>query len=317
MSSEGQKKGIAAALSSALFLGVVPIFGKMAINSGFSPYTVIALRTSIAALLMLAVMYIKMRPFFFIYPVGMIGCALAGIINGLGSILYYSALGRLDASLGHMLYSLYPLFVAMWLFIDRQPVTRLTLFRVGLALPAVFLLINTSNRMVDLPGALMMVGSAMLYALHLLINQRILYEVPAPTVTLYTLLAMALTVVVAFLITRPAVPVISTAWGPVLAMAVITFSSRLTLFLGVKHLGGLQTALLGLAELFVTVLMAGWLLGESLTISQWVGTALLMASLALIGFEKITPHKRSSSGWLSWLNPPKVAPHDLPWSSHP
>lgn len=317
MRTEGQKKGIAAALSSALFLGVVPIFGKMAINAGFSPFAVIALRTSIAALLMLAVMAVKMRPFFYIYPVGLIGCTLAGVINGFGSILYYSALGRLDASLGHMLYSLYPLFVALWLVADRQPVTRLTIFRIALALPAVYLLINTSRNMVDLPGALMMVGSAALYALHLLINQRILYEVPAPTVTLYTLLAMAFTVVTAFLVARPPIPMFSQAWGPVLAMAVITFSSRLMLFMGVKHLGGLQTALLGLAELLVTVILAQWWLAESLTASQWFGMALLMISLALIGFDTITPHKRHASSWLSWLNPPKVTPHDLPWSSHP
>lgn len=323
MSSEGQKKGIAAALSSALFLGVVPIFGKMAINSGFSPFTVIALRTTIAALLMLGVMYFKMRPFFYIYPVGLIGCALAGLINGLGSVLYYSALGRLDASLGHMLYSLYPLFVAFWLVVDRQPITRLTIVRVLLALPAVFLLIDPGRRSVDMIGAGMMVGSAALYALHLLINQRILFEVPAPTVTLYTLLAMAFTVVVAFLITnlvQPAsavIPPLAVNWWPVLAMAVITFSSRLTLFTGVKHLGGLQTALLGLAEIFVTVLMAQWLLGENLSLTQWLGAGLLMATLVLIGFDRKTQQKRNSSGLLAWLNPPKVSPNDLPWSSHP
>jgi drug/metabolite transporter (DMT)-like permease len=323
MRSDGQKQGIAAALSSALFLGVVPIFGKLAINSGFSPFTVIALRTTIAALLMMAVMYFKMRPFFYIYPVGLIGCGLAGVINGLGSVLYYTALSRLDASLGHMLYSLYPLFVALWLVIDRQPVTRLTLFRVGLALPAVFLLIGSSSQSVDLIGAAMMVGSAVLYSLHLLINQRILYEVPAPTVTLYTLLAMSCTVLIAFLLTRLAqpgsisAPAILINWWPVLAMAVITFSSRLTLFMGVKHLGGLQTAILGLAELFVTVLAARWWLGEILTLSQWLGAGLLMSSLVLIGFDKLTPQKRPSTGLLAWLNPPKVSPNDLPWSSHP
>ena len=323
MSSEGQKKGIAAALSSALFLGVVPIFGKMAINSGFSPFTVIALRTSIAALLMLAVMLIKMRPFFYIYPVGLIGCGLAGFINGLGSVLYYSALSRLEASLGHMLYSLYPLFVAFWLVVDRQPVTRMTLFRVALALPAVFLLIDSSHHAVDMVGAGMMVGSAALYALHLLINQRILYEVPAPTVTLYTLLAMACTVVIAFLITclvqpvSATIPALNVDWCPVLAMAVITFSSRLTLFMGVKHLGGLQTALLGLAEIFVTVLVAQWLLGERLTLMQWSGAGLLMSSLVLIGFDRKTQPKRPSSGLLAWLNPPKVSANDFPWSSRP
>ena len=48
-----------------------------------------------------------------------------------------------------------------------------------------------------------MLGAAALYALHLPINQRVLYEVPAPTVTLYTLLAMSAVVVPAYLVFDP------------------------------------------------------------------------------------------------------------------
>jgi drug/metabolite transporter (DMT)-like permease len=84
----------------------------------------------------------------------------------------------------------------------------------------------------------MMLGSAIFYALHMLINQRILFEAPAPTVTLYTLLAMAITVNVSFLLSGHAFPVSSGIWWPVLAMALITFFSRLMLFMGIKHLGG-------------------------------------------------------------------------------
>lgn len=113
------------------------------------------------------------------------------------SSLYYSALCRLDASIGHMLYSFYPLFVAIWLLLDHQPVTKLTALRLILSIPAVILLLQTSSGAIDLLGAVMMIGSAILYALHLLINQRILYEAPAPTVTLYTLLGMAATVILA------------------------------------------------------------------------------------------------------------------------
>jgi hypothetical protein len=40
-----------------------------------------------------------------------------------------------------MLYSFYPLFVAMWLLLDRQPITRLTVFRLALTTPAVILLL--------------------------------------------------------------------------------------------------------------------------------------------------------------------------------
>jgi drug/metabolite transporter (DMT)-like permease len=317
MKIEGRKKGILAALSSAVFLGMAPIFGKLAIGFGFSPLAVIAVRTSLAALLTLVLMSIRMRRFFYIYPVGLIGCLLAGFVNGVGSILYYTALSRLDAGVGHMLYSFYPLFVAFWLLLDRQPITRLTLVRLILILPAVLLLIVPGRSMVDLPGALMMLGSALLYALHMLINQRILYEAPAPTVTLYTLLAMAVTVDVAFLAAGPILPGTSSIWWPVLGMALITFFSRATLFLGIKHLGGLQTALLGLAELIVTVALAQVWLGEHLSTAQWFGALLLITTLTLIGFEKAAPQKRGGTGLLAWLNTPEAATLEFPWSSQP
>lgn len=314
MGHEGRKKGISAAVSSAIFLGIVPIFGKLALESGFSPLAVVAIRTTLASLLMLALMFIRMRQFFYIYPVGLIGCLLAGFVNGLGSILYYTALSRLDAGVGHMLYSFYPLFVALWLLLDRQSITRLTILRLVITIPAVILLILPGEKTVDIPGALMMLGSAILYALHMIINQRILYDVPAHTVTMYTLIAMAVTVDGAFLITNPDLPVVSNIWWPVLAMGLITFFSRLTLFMGIKHLGTLQTALLGLAELFVTIVLAQLWLGEKLALSQWVGAMLLMLSLLLIGFDKITPQKRSTKGMLAWLNPPQIRPNDIPWN---
>lgn len=317
MAPSNQRKGITAALSSALFLGIVPIFGKLAMNSGFTPYAVIAFRTGVAAILMLVVMVIWRRQFLYIYPVGLVGCLLAGLINGLGSILYYSALNRLDASIGHMLYSFYPLFVALWLLLDRQPITRLTAFRLGLSLPAVILLVEPGYKTTDPIGAAMMLGSAVLYALHLIINQRILYEVPAPTVTLYTLIGMAFTVVIAYLFLDRTPPAPNVIWWTVSAMALITFFSRFTLFLGIKHLGGLQTSLLGLGEVLITVVLAQFWLGEKLSILQWFGAFLLGISLILVGFDKIPQQKRLSTGWLSWLNPPGISSSDYPWHSQP
>jgi len=147
----------------------------------------------------------------------------------------------------------------------------------------------------------------------MLINQRILYEAPAPTVTLYTLLAMAATVNAAFFLSNTRLPAPSMLWWPILAMGLITFFSRLALFMGIKHLGGLQTALLGLAELFVTVALAHVWLGERLSGTQWLGAFFLSVSLIMVGIDKITPHKRSTTGWLAWLNPPKISTHELPW----
>ena len=298
-------RGLRAAVLSALFLGMAPIFGKQAILAGLPPLAVVALRTVFAALLLFLILLIFKRPFLHIYSLGLIGCLLAGAINGIGSLFYYSALGRIDAGIGQLLYSLYPLFVALWLWLDKQPPTRLTVVRLALAVPAIALLTLGAHRL-DLIGMGMMLLSAALYALHIPVNQRVLFDVPAPTVTLYTLLAMSGVVFPAFLLLGPVqMPHSATTWEPVIGLTLVTFFSRLTLFLGVKHIGGMQTALLGLGELLVTLALSHWWLHESLTPTQWAGAAMLGAILLLAGIDKPTAPTRArpGGGWLSWLRP--------------
>jgi len=327
-------KGIFAALGSAFFLGMAPVFGRQAILLGMEPLAVVAIRTSLAALLLLLVILFFFRPYLYIYPAGLLGCVMAGWINGLGSLFYYSALGRIDAGLGQMLYSLYPLFLALWLALDNQPPTRLTLIRLGLALPAIFLLVQVEQgESIDLIGVVEMLIASALYALHLPFNQRVLYDMPAPTVTLYTLIAMSAMVVPVYLFSGsfnlPAAGAgallgedvytttangVSRYWWPVLGLTLVTFLSRLMLFLGVKHLGGMQTALLGLGELLVTLVFAHWLLGETFTTQQWIGAGLLVISLGLVGLDKPPGKHQGAGGFLSWMGSTQLSREG--WQSH-
>jgi drug/metabolite transporter (DMT)-like permease len=312
---KGQITGIGAALSSALFLGLAPIFGKQAIILGFSPLAVVALRTILAASLLLLIMALFKRPFLYIYPAGLLGCGLAGALNGLGSLLYYIALGRLSVSMGQLLYSLYPIFLVAWMVIDRQPPSRLTWLRMGVAFGGIFFLTLSNSVQVDWIGVALMLGASIMYAIHLPINQRVLYDIPAPTVTLYTLLAMSAVVVPAYLLFDRHLPGSSVSWMPILALTLVTFFSRLMLFLGVKTLGGIQTALLGLSELFVSITVGHFWLHDSLNPTQWLGAGLLALSLLLIGFEKIMPEKRRTNGLLRWVRPPEISP-EITWGSH-
>lgn len=306
-----QTAGVLAAFSSAFFLGFAPVFGKMAINAGFSPFTVVALRTGFAAGILFLVIAIFFRQYLYIFPVGLLGCYLAGAINGLGSLLYYIALSRLDASVGQLLYSLYPFFVALWLVLDHQPPSKLTFFRIGLATIATILLTNTSGRFVDPVGVILMLGAAVLYAMHLPINQRVLYEVPAPTVALYTLLSMSSIVIPAYLIFDRTWPVEQISAWPIVGLTSVTIFSRIALFLGVKKIGGMQTALLGLAELLIAILFSSILLGENLSPLQWLGALGLGVSLILVMYENApAPAYSGRTGWLSWIRAPDL-PKDL------
>jgi drug/metabolite transporter (DMT)-like permease len=312
MMNKTRSKGINAALASALLLGMLPILGKQALISGFSPLAVVSIRSGLAVSLLFIFMLFHRR-FFYIYPVGLLGCFLAGFINGIGSIFYYLALSRLDASIGHLLYSFYPLFVVFWLLSDRQSINYLTIFRLLLALPGAYLLLNSGQNQIDLTGAGYMIISAAFFALHLIINQRILYEVPPPTVTFYTLAGMSITVISAYLIIDRSLSAVSSNWWPLFGMAFITFLSRLMLFMGVKTLGGLQTAILGFGELLITVLLAQIWLGESLSPLQWLGAGLIGASMILVGFDRFSGEKRHQTGWLAWLNPPQFPYTNQPW----
>ena len=303
----GRLAGINAALISAFFLGLAPVFGKAAMGGDhFSPFAVVALRTGAAALLLFVIMAIFKRKFLYIYGTGLLGCVIAGSINGIGSLFYYVGLSKLNASIAQMLYALYPFFVAIWLILDRQPLSRLTILRIGIAFISAILLTQSGAGTIDPLGVACMIIAAGFYAAHIPINQRVLYDVPAPTVTLYTLISMSVIVISAYFLFDRSFPTGNAPWMPVFALTMVTFFSRLTLFLGIKHIGGMQTALLGLGELIVAILFSHLLLNETLSEIQWIGVACLGISLLLVLLERPGPHPPTHPhGLLSWLQPPE------------
>jgi drug/metabolite transporter (DMT)-like permease len=313
----GSNRGVPFAVSSALLLGLTPIFGKQAINAGMLPLAVVAARTAGAASLLFLVVLIFRRRYLYIFPLGLVGCFIAGCLNGIGSLLFYSALARIDAGLGQLLFGLYPVYVAVLLYLDGQRHTRGTFLSLALSLPAVYLLTQAPTSQIDPVGIGLMLGAGLLYALHIPINQRVLYEAPAPTVTLYTLLAMTAVVVPAYFIFSPSLKgVPQPALQPLVWLTVVTFLSRLMLFAGVKSIGGMRTSILGLIELLVTVALSNILLGEALSPIQWLGATLLGFALILTGRDRTRITIPRRSGWLQWLRPP-ISPPTPPPSKIP
>lgn len=303
-----RKQGLYLASSSAIFMGMMPVFGKQAIQAGMLPLAVVAFRTFGAASLLFAVVLLARRRMLYIYPIGLAGCLLAGGLNGIGSLLYYTGLAHLDAGVAQLLFAFYPVFVALVLYIDGQRQGRLTLLRLLLSLPALFLLTHAAGADLDLKAAACVVAASALYALHIPINQRVLYEAPAPTVTLYTLLAMAAVVTPTWIVLAAPIHLPpAQASAPVLALTAVTFFSRLCLFGSVKHIGGMQTSLLGLGELIVALILSHILLAERLSPEQWAGACLLTAILLLAGLDQGRPATQHGRGWLHWLRPPLPA----------
>jgi drug/metabolite transporter (DMT)-like permease len=300
------RDGIVAALISATLLGLAPIFGKQALQAGIDYRVLVTIRTVSAALILWLFFILVWRRYLFIYPVGLTACATAGIINGLGSVFYYSGLNKLDASLAQLIYSINPLILIVLLRLDGQPISRLTVLRLLLALPAIYFLTTGGDfHEARLKGVAYMLIGGLGYALHLAIIQRPLRDMPPPTVTLYSLTAMAFTVApvgVWALWARPGPQLIpDRAWAGVAGLTIVTAISRLSLFVGVKKLGGLQAALLGLSELIVSVFTALIFFGERLTFQQWMGAAALALSIGLVSRERDIAGHYMSYGWLAWM----------------
>ncbi len=278
-----QRLGLANTVLASFFLGWAPILGKLAYASGATPYTLVAFRTIAAALLLWLVFLIFQRRDIAISWRNLLGCIGVGVVNGFGSLLYYTSLARLDASLASLLNTLYPLWVVLFLFASGQPLTRLTIARLGLSMVGIYLLTRAGPGELDWMGVVLMIASAMFYGWHLVLGQWVLADVSSRTAALYILTTMACVVGVARILeNHPVEPLVTTGWVAILSLGLTTALSRLAMFSALERLGGIETSLAGLLELLVSLVLAFVMLGERLTIVQWAGGGLLVASLWLM-----------------------------------
>ena len=276
-------RGLRNTVLASFFLGWAPILGKMAYAQGVTPFTVATVRTLVAVALLWLGYGLFWRGWLRIGWRELAGCVAIGAVNGVGSLFYYSGLSRLDASLASFLNTLYLLWVVIFLTASGQPVRWLTLARMGLAMGGVYLLTGAGAGEPDWLGAMLMVASAATYGWHLVLGQWVLADVSSRTATPYILTAMAATVGIARMVQGGAIEVIPPAgWRAIFALGVTTALSRVLMFAGLQRLGGIEAALVSLLELLISLGLAFLLLGERLTLLQWIGGGVLVLSI-LIG----------------------------------
>ena len=299
--TDGMARGVAATLFSCLFAGLAPILGKLAYQAGVDPITLVATRTALAAGLLWLFYLLFWRKYMAITWRDLVGCVGMGIANGVGSLLYYNGLSRMDASLAHLLYSMYPFWVFIFLSAAGHPISRMSIVRLGLALVSVFLLTWQGGALIDPLGVTLMIGAGALYGFHLVLGQWTLADVDPRTVALYGLTTMSLVVGIPFLVqSGPVAPVSAQGWMAILLVAIFpTALARLLVFAGLRRIGGMQTALLALAEPLVAVVLAFALLGESFTPQQWIGVCLFLISVLLIRRDTGLQIADEDTWWLS------------------
>jgi drug/metabolite transporter (DMT)-like permease len=298
---ESNAKGVVAAFMTPMLLGLAPIFGKLAIHGGADAFSLAAWRTVIAVAFLWIVYLIFFRKYTYIYPAGLLGCVVIGVINGVGSLFYYGGLARIDASLAQLLNGMYLIFVVWMSRFGGEKIDRRVTLRVVLALAALVILTGFGHEPIDWLGVGLMLGSALMFAGTVILSQYVLYEMPARTVALYIVTTMGVVVVMAWAaVGTPAssIATLDVTLPYIFVLGITTALSRLAMFAGVKSLGGLQTAILAIIEIGVALVLAFFVLGERLSQAQLVGVGLLVASLLLIRSRDMLPHGVNPSALL-------------------
>jgi drug/metabolite transporter (DMT)-like permease len=277
-------RGVSSGLLASFLLGWAPILGKFAYRAGVGPMTLASLRTVMAAVLLWMVYLVFWRERIRIPWRAVLSCLLVGAINGVGSLFYYNGLSSLDASRAALLGAMYPVWVVIFLSASGQAVRRMTLVQLGGSLVGAVLITapwrgcGVRGNPADLVGTMLMVASAAVNGWYIVTGQWVLADVPSRSGALYIMTGMAVTVLGVQLASGgvAATGISLAGWEAILALGLTTALSRMAMFFSLEKLGGVQTAILNLVELAISLTLAFIFLGDRLFWYQWVGALLLL-----------------------------------------
>lgn len=275
--------GIALIAVSASAFGAMAIFARAASASGADIFAMLLFRFVLASLLLLG--WCRVQRVAFPSRKQALGIALMGGIGYVGqSLCYFGALQYAQASLVALLLYLYPVFVTVLAAIFLHE--RLTPVKLGaLLLCSLGTALTVGGGHGQPLGMALAVGSALIYSCYIVVGAKLTRGVDArATATLVCLAATVSFSAMALIRAGQGLslhwPVNTGGWAALVAIAVCsTVIAILTFFAGLQRLGAGRASMLSTLEPVVTVLLAAMLLGETLTVAQLGGGALILAGV--------------------------------------
>jgi len=283
---DARRAGLAACLVSATGFGALPVLGKAAYDAGLGPLSLLWGRFGLAAVAFWLLVIVVVRPARPPLP-----CIVAGLLMGaLGYAveagLFFVALERIDASLVELLLYAYPAIVtAVALAGGRETPGPRLLGALALAtLGVIGVFAGSLASGVDPAGLVLGLGAAAVYAGYILAGERVV-----PTVHPVLLAALVATgATVSFTLAglvRGGLPYPRTAdgWTAVAVIAAIaTVVPMIALFAGIERVGAPTASIVSTFEPVVTVVLAGVVLGETLSLVEAIGAACVIAAVRLL-----------------------------------
>ena len=272
-----KRLGYTASFATMLSYSSVTPPAKAILNTGMPPTAMLAARYAILVLLM-SLLWIRPKSLR-MNREGLKWTLLSGFLQAIAMFCYFWGLKRLDSSVSAMLVSLNPLVVVGLLALRGERITPCTIFRLGLGLGGVCILIGPGGQ-VDLVGALLVSVTTVIYGFYLALMQWKLTGYDPLPLTYYSTIVATVFMVAIWLIegaqwtNNPL-----QTWALLIALVLVsTLVSRFSLFVAVANIGSGAFALMGPLETLLAVIWSVAFLQDILSTLQWVGGLLILLS---------------------------------------
>lgn len=289
----GDPYGALACALAAMLFAAKGIFAKKLYALGVGVEAVVAIRALISLPLFwwFALRRESWRTIVSTPPQAIFMAALAGALcYYVGALLDFAALTMIDASIERVLIFSYPAMVVLFTSVrDREWPPRSVLAATALTYLGIFFTmggLDFEELRANLFGALLVIGSALSYAIYFLVSEKYTRSVGSSRFTLLAMTAATVCLAPHYFVVHGTADLAGLgleAWLLLLGIAVFCMFLPASLQAeGVRRIGAQRGAVLSTVGPPTTVVLAWGLLGERLSIWQWAGMALIVLGILVL-----------------------------------
>ena len=210
--------------------------------------------------------------------------SLLGLLYALSAEFLFLAYDYLSPGIASTIFFSYPIIVALILILFyKEKLTLPTLLSLLLVVAGVGVLSIKKGEALNYIGLGISLLGALVYALYILIVNKVRIESSGVKISFYSMLFSSLYFLVKSLLLKESITISSWALaGDLTLFAIITTSlSLVTLVYAVRYIGSTPTAIMGAFEPIVAVLISVGLFGEQLTPSLVIGGMVIITGVLI------------------------------------
>lgn len=280
--------GYPAGIITGITYGLNPLFGMPLMSKGVSVDSILFFRYGIAVLILGAILLFERQSF-------KISWRQAGVLLVLGllytssSICLFEAYKYIPSGLATTLIFLYPVLVALiMVFLRVVPSWQVWLAIVATFVGVIIMTQGDSSQEINPIGVLLSLGSALVYALFIVIINRskTISTISNSLLTFYALMVGAVVFLTRISLSgREVMAGIDTSldWLNIVGLAILpTIVSTATLAVATRRIGATKASVLGVFEPITAILVGTLVFGEALTNNIIIGILIAIVAVTFM-----------------------------------